>query len=1725
MAGDVRIVRVFVSSPNDVAPERARAQAVAAKLNCEFEGLVRFETLLWEERFYTADRAFQTQISESSACDIVVSIFWTRLGTELPPDFRRMDNGRPYPSGTAYELLTALDASRHRGVPDVYVFRKTADAALPTTDIARRQQTQKQLEALEAFWSEWFKNERGQFKAAFQHFASTDEFEGQLEKLLRQWLDTHSLMHRSLAWPPEKGSPFRGLAAFEAEHAAVFFGREREIEEARSRLAAAAGRGTPFLLIIGASGAGKSSLARAGLIPRLTTPGLVSDVDLWRVARMKPSEGRSHPISSLASALFAEEALPELALGDYPNPESLADNLRRGGAAAVRPVLRGLERVADDARQHRRTDSPLRAVLLLLVDQLEELFAQAVADDERAAFSEILGQLAVSRQIWCVATLRADLYEQLLRQPALKALKETGAGLDLGPPGAAELAEIVRAPANAAGLVFGHDADKGALDGRLLADAKTADSLPLLQFTLQQLYSRRTDTVRLTHAAYDAIGGLQGAIAEEAERAVADVGPDSIARLSRLLRRLAEPARDGTTLTLRDALQAETTADPAEAVLVKALLNARILIARTDASGRPTVRLAHDAVFASWPRAAAAAQASREFYRIRAEVEQAQRRWAEHGRVKDRLIPSGVPLAEAERLVVDFGSELPAALIGYVNASRNRARSRQRLVASAAVFFFVLALAAGGMAKLAYDRNNELRGKNNDLNRAQARITQQFLTSAAEDRLRESKFDLAALLARAASPADMTQPDRETWPPALDVLQQVAQRDLLRMVVDGHAAMFSPDGTRMLTWYGLRYGAQSGWLVSRPNTRTPSTKLLDIPSGALIATLQNARPGAFSSSGKWLIIRAPDNVAKVLDARTGAEVAVLKGHGDAVTSAQFSPDESAIVTTSLDGTARLWSTTSFETTSVLSVEQPTVASFSRDGQHIMIGTDDGAVATFEVSSSRKMLEFAATDGNVQSIKFSPDAKRVLVISKDHRMRVWALETGERVFEVPGVVEAAFSPDGMQILTTTGDWTARLWDAATGKAGLVFKHETGVHDVAFSPDGKYVMTASTDAVRVWESDTGEIVAMMRGREATGEQVGGLTRFDLVEVSPNGRWVAGATGESDVRVWQCCTRVIRGHGQQANATAFSPDGKYLVAAFAGSDVAKVFGTATGMLSAELRGHEGEVLTAEFSPDGKKIVTYAKDATVRIWGARTGETIAILPGENVGQRWKFTPDGRQLWTTGPKTKTRIWNADTGALIQELDFWFQAISADNRQVAIEASDTSIDILDIGTGRKVTLDDPEMFRTERARIDFSPDGEKVLVLSGRRIHLWNTRSGASLRVIVLQLNSEHSARFSPDGRSVISTFRNEFDIWDAETGVQAGTFKEEHNTWTGDYDFSPDGNWMVTVSSDGSAHLWDAHTFRQVAAFRGPGAGIRFARFSPDSQKVATGSYDGTAQLWTVLPLSSTELADYSTIRAVRDLTDIERSRYSVPEDHKQTDWIPPAGSFNDCDRLAGFPQDPQKRTWGVAFDNIKEGAVAACRAALAKQPDEPRYMYQLARALNKQGETAEARDLLERAAARGYAAAHNNIGFYYQRGEKGFPKDAAAAISHDASAFEGGVLNCASTISGMYWRGEGVDRNRKLAIDWLRRGAATGDPYSHTRLAYLYEHGEEVEHSLDRALLHWALAERLFSEAEHRGTEPRGSSDYPRVRRMALARDLPAKDVAQIAAETLRWAPAASP
>jgi hypothetical protein len=178
MANGARQVRVFVSSPGDARFERSRLERVIERLNGEFQGVVRLSAIRWETEFYKAHTTFQAQIPEAAQCDTVVAIFRARLETELPADFPRMENGEPYPSGTAYEVLSAIDTAKRRGFPDVYVFRYPQPPGVQLDDPGGAE-IEGQWKRLKEFFETWFRTQAGHFKAAFQTFASTDDFEAQ----------------------------------------------------------------------------------------------------------------------------------------------------------------------------------------------------------------------------------------------------------------------------------------------------------------------------------------------------------------------------------------------------------------------------------------------------------------------------------------------------------------------------------------------------------------------------------------------------------------------------------------------------------------------------------------------------------------------------------------------------------------------------------------------------------------------------------------------------------------------------------------------------------------------------------------------------------------------------------------------------------------------------------------------------------------------------------------------------------------------------------------------------------------------------------------------------------------------------------------------------------------------------------------------------------------------------------------------------------------------------------------------------------------------------------------------------------------------------------------------------------------------------------------------------------------------------------------------------------
>ena len=719
----------------------------------------------------------------------------------------------------AVQLLTAIRKRQSGGeFPDIYVFRYDGSAPNPPLDDPNYDKIKREWEALSHFIAEWFRAPEGHFKAYFHRYAREDEFEAQLEELLRQWIADKVAGRRAARWPIEiKGSPFRGLDVFGAKHASVFFGRSRDVARAVERWGEAAERGSPFLLLLGPSGAGKSSFARAGLIPRLTTPGVIGKVDGWRVAVMRPGDGQAGPFAALAAALFTDEAhlpkdeegrgsaLPELANGDFKTPADLASALRHADAMSVKPVLNALARVGETMRWAERFGRDPRCDIVLLVDQLDELFDRAIEPAERDAFLSLLSAFVATGRIWAAVTLRDAFYAQVLASPVLSAIKERGASIDVASPGAAELAEIVRAPAEAAGLVYEKHAAGETLDALILREAVEPDMLPLVQLALTRLFEARENVdgrVVLSTKAYESLGGLKGVVDEAGEKALGALGESERARLPALLRRLAVPAHGGdgaALLAIRSVPLVVAAPDLASRRLIDALVKERLLTTAFVEEKTQIVRLVHQRVLQDWARARALAADSADFYRVRADIEDGLRRWEAGRRHGELLLPRGLPLAEAESLVAKYADELPAGARAYVRVSRARANRSQMIAWSAAALFALVAAGAGVAAKFALDQ------------RALAQAAQ----AAADHDLQAAKgavdglvFNIAQGLRNVAGMRlETIRKILETSEATIDQLAQSAPND--RGLARSRAAMFANFGVTYLAAGDVRNAASA----------------------------------------------------------------------------------------------------------------------------------------------------------------------------------------------------------------------------------------------------------------------------------------------------------------------------------------------------------------------------------------------------------------------------------------------------------------------------------------------------------------------------------------------------------------------------------------------------------------------------------------------------------------------------------------------------------------------------------------------------------------------------------------------------------------------------------------------------------------------------------------------------------------------------------------------------
>jgi len=770
----MRTINVFVSAASDVQKESAIAEqlirSVAAELDLPIS--VSYSNRL---RGSTEDAAVRLEDPEDESgpvlrpffqdCptlerhdwpeqdqtqyDLVICLLWSRFPTVRVEKSVLANGSLPW-FATNYEIDRMWGQSKRiSGFQRLHVYRNRATPDFLLEPKEEREEMCWQWDAVQDFFARWEKGDQREFRECCHEYLDLEEFANLFRQHVRnflvQQLDRGTDPNKAPGQNRFRGSnPFRGLNFFDFEHAAFYFGRTRAVGEVLDALKKQATAKKSLVLVLGPGGSGKSSLLRAGVLPLLVQGGTPVGDGPWRRVITRPGVG--DPIDTLASALVAKFALPELEDAAASDESlSLASRLRKdpeNAAVRITGVL-----------------GKSKTRLALVVDQLEELFI-GVSPVLQRKYVTALCALARCEGIYVIAALRSDFYPHCRRFPELVNLTSGGGRYELQPPTACEIANMIRLPAEAAGLRFERDPETGrSLDDFLLKAAmNSSDPLPLLEHVLSRLYNRqlqRKDGV-LLWSDYSQLGRFKNALPQHAECVFLTLNRDEQHAFKFVIRQLlASGVSKENGLVRRPVPYHELVSSPkfrgrqsaAAKSLIDCLTNEGLLSAEIDSKHCRLIGLPQDALFNNWPRLLQSLSEEQHFFEMRNRLDESLRVWLSRGSQSDHLLYDRIALAEAETLLRDFGSALGDNQIDYIKKSLARQKRHGRapnyLGLAAIIGLAVFAVIAGVEWFISANQRNQTK---EDVQAAQPdRYLAGKDTTALEARLKEAeeKLELA----------------------------------------------------------------------------------------------------------------------------------------------------------------------------------------------------------------------------------------------------------------------------------------------------------------------------------------------------------------------------------------------------------------------------------------------------------------------------------------------------------------------------------------------------------------------------------------------------------------------------------------------------------------------------------------------------------------------------------------------------------------------------------------------------------------------------------------------------------------------------------------------------------------------------------------------------------------------------------------------------------------------
>lgn len=676
----MQTIRIFISSPSDLTPERQTAVQVIERLHNEFKHFFDVKPVFWEHEPLLATEHFQEGLISPAECDLMVCMLWSRLGSPLPQKFdlsdEKNDGQTRSLTGTEWEFQKARQAFEHNGNPRIMFYRKTASVKIDINDAKAIKAAQSEKIAIDHFFDENFHNQDTghTFKNAYWPFEALDEFESQLDTHLRNLLKELASEHRSgdsteqpITW--HKGSPFRGLRAFELEHATIFFGRSRARSQIFEQFQRQISAQKAFLMILGMSGSGKSSLVKAGVQPLLLSPKVIEGVAECRWAQFKPSDSPDDLIGGLARALFRSNALPESA-PDEATQTVILKQIQQSPHALEAHIFSSLNFI----KQSKDYRQQFQVKLLIVIDQFEELFTlPGITESDRQDLISLLHSLVSSGHSLVMCTMRSDFFAQCEAYPELIELMHGDGQYHLSPPTGEEIEQMIVNPARAAGINFAQNADGVRLSQVIReSSAKHPSALPLLSFTLDELYRRRNEQGSLTFEAYDELGGLEGAIANRAEDVFSQLDAKTQSAFKELLPSLVTiHAEESDTVTARSVNWSFVEQNPIRKKLVEKLINERLLVSQSqpDSLHNTTVRFTHEALLQNWKRVKDWVEFNLEQLKIRTRLASHARYWEASNKQPDELLTDGILFQQLLELSKTEKVDLSRLEKDFINAS------------------------------------------------------------------------------------------------------------------------------------------------------------------------------------------------------------------------------------------------------------------------------------------------------------------------------------------------------------------------------------------------------------------------------------------------------------------------------------------------------------------------------------------------------------------------------------------------------------------------------------------------------------------------------------------------------------------------------------------------------------------------------------------------------------------------------------------------------------------------------------------------------------------------------------------------------------------------------------------------------------------------------------------------------------------------------------------------